>query len=96
MNLRIKEILKEKGLTIVSLSEKMGMHRVQLSGIIKGNPTIDTIEKIAQALDVPVTSLFENESEIYGVVIFRGRTYKIDSDQELKTFLNDYKALPLP
>lgn len=59
MELRIKEIIKEKGYTIKSLSEKMNINRVNLSNMINGNPTVETLEKIAIALDVPITELFE-------------------------------------
>ncbi|OAV68384.1 Helix-turn-helix domain protein [Bacteroidales bacterium Barb4] len=58
MPLRIKEILKEKKCTIQSLSEKMGVNRVSLNNSINGNPTVDTIEKIAIALEVDVSELF--------------------------------------
>lgn len=58
MELRIKEIIKEKGYTIKSLSEKMNINRVNLSNMINGNPTVETLEKIANALDVPITELF--------------------------------------
>ena len=59
MKLRIKEIIKEKGMTIQSLADKMGINRVNLSSSINGNPTIETLGKIASAIGVPVTDLFE-------------------------------------
>jgi len=92
MNLRVKEICKAKGMTIGDLAERMQMARESLSRAINGNPTLDTLEKIAQALDVPVASLFDVESELYGLLQFRGRTYKIDCDQALQTFLIDYTS----
>ena len=92
MNLRVKEICKEKGITIGDVAEIMQMARESLSRAINGNPTLDTLEKIAKALDVPVSSLFDVESELYGLVQFKGKTYKIDSDQALQTFLNDYQT----
>lgn len=92
MNLRVKEICKTRGLSIGDLAERMKMARESLSRAINGNPTLDTLEKIAQALDVPVSSLFDVETELYGLLQFRGKTYKIDNDQTLQTFLNDYKT----
>ncbi len=59
MDLRIKEVIKEKGMTIQSLADQMGINRVNLSSSINGNPTIDTLQKIADALNVPITELFE-------------------------------------
>ena len=59
MDLRIKEVIKEKGMTITELADKMGINRVNLSNMVNGNPTDETLNKIADALNVPVTELFE-------------------------------------
>ena len=59
MNLRIKEVIKEKGASIQELADKMGINRVTLSNIINGNSTIETLNKIADALCIPVTELFK-------------------------------------
>lgn len=59
MNLRIKEVIKEKGMTITELAEKMGINRVNLSNMVNGNPTVETLNKIADAIGCPVTELFE-------------------------------------
>ena len=56
--LKIKEVIKEKGYTVTSLAEKIGMAQVSLSRIINGNPTVETLEKIANALNVDVRDLF--------------------------------------
>ena len=60
MNLRIKEVCKQKGVTITQLAEeKLKIKQESLSRAINGNPTKDTLEKIAAALNVPITELFE-------------------------------------
>ena len=61
MEYRIKELLKERGLTLSQLSDKVSMKSANLSTALseKGNPTIDTLERIASALNVPVTELFD-------------------------------------
>ncbi|WP_455586702.1 helix-turn-helix domain-containing protein [Bacteroides sp.] len=38
----------------------MGITRVGLSQHINGNPSVEVLERIASALDVPVTELFEH------------------------------------
>lgn len=63
MGLRIKDVIKEKGLTIQSLADQMGINRVNLSSSINGNPTIETLGKIADALNVPVSDLFEQPQQ---------------------------------
>lgn len=59
MPLRIKDVIKEKGMTVNSLAEKMRINRVGLSNHINGNPSVEVLERIASALEVPVTELFE-------------------------------------
>lgn len=54
----IKDVIKEKGYTVTSLAKKIGMTQVSLSRIINGNPTVETLEKIASALEVEVRDLF--------------------------------------
>lgn len=57
--MRIKEISKENGMTISQLAEKMGMKQESLSRAINGNPTLETLTKIAEALNVPISELFD-------------------------------------
>ena len=59
MGLRIKEVIKENGTTITELADKMGINRVNLSNMINGNPTYETLENIATALGVNITELFD-------------------------------------
>ena len=56
--LKIKEVIKNKGYSVTSLAEKIGMTQVSLSRIINGNPTVETLKKIATALDVDIRDLF--------------------------------------
>ncbi len=59
MSLRVKEVCKEKGVTITQLAEMLGIKQESLSRAINGNPTLDTLQKIATALNVPVSALFD-------------------------------------
>lgn len=59
MNLRVKEVCKEKSITITQLAEILGIKQESLSRAINGNPTLDTLQKIATALNVPVSALFD-------------------------------------
>ena len=64
MILRIKEIAKQQGVTQKALAEKVGMSAFGLSKAIKGNPTVKTLDKIADALGVKVWDLFVQEKYI--------------------------------
>jgi transcriptional regulator with XRE-family HTH domain len=62
--LRVKEIAKEKGITIAIIANRMGIKAPALSRIINGgNTTTDTLQKIADALGVPIFDLFEQSAE---------------------------------
>lgn len=92
MALRIKEVLKKKGYTIQSLSEKMGVNRVSLTNSINGNPTVETLEKIASAIGVDVSELFVNES-VVGVIRAKGQTYQINSLNDIEQILEKIKDI---
>lgn len=60
IDLRIKDILHEKGITAKSLAESMGKAPQYLNSIINGGKgaSLNTLQEIAKALDVPMASLF--------------------------------------
>ena len=59
--LRLKTLRKEKGLSQEELAERSGLNRPYISGIEKGkrNVSIETVEKLSQALHVPLRDFFE-------------------------------------
>lgn len=63
--LRVTELMKMRGMTQTQLAEKMGITRVGLAKAITGNTTLSTMRKLADALDVPITSLFKDGEPIY-------------------------------
>ena len=90
MKLSVKEVCKEKGLTIQDLADKMEMKRESLSRAINGNPTLETLEKIANALEVDITELFAPSSSggIIGVIRIRDTNYNINSVSDLQNLVN--------
>lgn len=61
MRTRIKELFKEKGMTISAIAEHIGTTQTSLSRALgdNGNPTLETLEKIATALGVNISELFD-------------------------------------
>ena len=61
MRTRIKELCREKGMTISAIAEQIGTTQTRLSRALgdNGNPTLETLDKIANALNVHITELFE-------------------------------------
>ena len=55
----VKEILKDKKLTLNDLAQKLGVSRQALYLQINNNPRISTLQRIADALGVPVGQLFD-------------------------------------
>lgn len=86
MRFRILELCKEAGINQTELADKIGLSRVGLSKAINGNPTISTLEKIADALGVPVTELFEksNTGDIVGFVKVGDIVHEVKSVEDVK------------
>lgn len=63
--MRIKELLREKGITAKELASIIGMTETGLSIAMgeNGNPPLKRLEQIATALGVPVTELFNKPKE---------------------------------
>lgn len=86
--LRIKEIMQEKGITQKKLAEDIGVAEISLSRSLRGNPTLDTLERIATALNVPITELFSTDKqELFGHVEYKGVVHTIKSRSDLENLL---------
>lgn len=63
--MRIKELLKEKGLTQQELADKVGVSYQSMKQTLNApSVTTSTLEKIATALNVPMWQLFASPKEI--------------------------------
>lgn len=70
MELRIKEVIKENKFTVVALANTIGITQPNMSNIVNGKstPSLETLEKIAIALGVNITELFDQpKSNITGI-----------------------------
>lgn len=58
---RIRDLRKQKGYSQEQLADRADLHRTYIGAIERGeqNVSLDNIAKIAKALDVPVTKLFD-------------------------------------
>lgn len=65
---RIKELLKERGMSQKVLAEKLGMTEVGVSKIVNGTTSKDTMKQIAKILDVTIEDLYYKDR----VVKYRG------------------------
>lgn len=87
--LRVKEICKERGLTLKELAEKMKIVPETLTRAISdnANPTLSTLHKIAIALDMEIGELFVSSNttnRICGHIEVDGEVYSIKSVNDLE------------
>lgn len=63
--LKIKELLKEKGMTQVELSQRLGITPISLNQQLARNTfTLDRLEEIAEIFECRVTDLFETPYKV--------------------------------
>lgn len=87
MELRIKEILKTRGLNISQLASMVGLTQSNMSLILNGksNPQLNTLERIATTLEIPIQELLTApNTDVYGLVVYKGVTYRIDSVEAIQ------------
>lgn len=95
--MRIKEILKEKGITLSQLADNMGVSRQALSRQVAGKLLVEKAEEIASALNVPIWQLFVSPEEVAGggeFVAFvkdGNETYQANNLSELEKIAQEIK-----
>lgn len=70
--LRLKEVLKEKGVTGKELADMIGVTPASISNIIQGNsfPKPETLLNIANALNVDIRDLFNSTKSTTATPIY--------------------------
>lgn len=82
MTLRLREILKERKITIAQFAELSGISQSNLSNYMMGkvSPTLETLNKIADALNIELTSLFKNDEDIQVYAKYNDMTVEINKE----------------
>ena len=60
----VKSVIKQKGYTIEQVAEKMGVTRVTLTQNLSRNPTMNTLQRVADAIGCKVGEFFLDELDI--------------------------------
>ena len=63
MRLKIKEIIKEKGLTVAEVAGRMQIGPSALTQSINGNPSFKKLGEIAEAVGCSVSDLIDEEKD---------------------------------
>ena len=71
------------------LAQKMDMKPAYLSKLLAptGNPTIETLQKMAAALKVPVSVLLREKDYITGFLEINGKGYRIETWENVKALI---------
>lgn len=85
MNLRLKEILAQRGVTLKDFARLSGISQSNLSNYLNGNisPTLDTLKKIASFLNIDVSELFREKDDIELYAKHDGILYPINREDLL-------------
>ena len=83
--LRVKEILDERGIMMKDFADKIGITRETLTRSLKGNPQYSTLKAIADGLGLSVPELFKQQlkkDEVFGCLYMNGEPHIINSKEE--------------
>lgn len=82
MELRLKEILAQRGTTLKDFSASSGISQSNLSNYLNGNisPTLDTLKKIATNLNIDIVELFKEKDEVELYAKYDGVLYPISKN----------------
>ena len=80
----IKELCKRLGVSSRELANRLGVSPPTVSQYISGNPTAETLEAIAKALGVSISTLFQEDSSVSGFVKIGGTIHELRSVGDLE------------
>lgn len=66
VNVKLKEILEEKNITMYALAKKTGISEHNIANLTKGNTVsvrFDTLLKICEELDIEISDILEIEKD---------------------------------
>ena len=95
--LRVKEILKERGMKMYELAETMGIAPESLTRALQRNPQYSTLKTIANTLGLSVRDLFKGDdtqasnNEMRGCIFYNGEMHTFNNREEIEKFLTDNK-----
>lgn len=66
MDLKLKEILAQRGITLKDFAASSGISQSNLSNYLNGNisPTLDTLKKMSTTLNIELSELFKEKNDV--------------------------------
>lgn len=99
--MQITKVIKEHGLTISEVAERMGVNKSTLSTTIShGNMLVDTLRRIAQAVGCSISEFFADEEmeknkkesaskpDFTALIDLGGEMYRADSLSQLEAIIS--------
>ena len=84
----VRRICKERKITMKELAGKMDVDPAALTRALSGNCRYDTMQKMANALNVSLKSLFEPMNDVEGFIRIGEQVYQFNSREELDRLLS--------
>jgi len=69
MSLNIKKAIKKYGLEVREVAKRMGITPTGLSQHINGNPSVEVLERIANAIGCDISELFDKTKEDSNIIV---------------------------
>ena len=93
MELRLKEILAQRRITLKEFAFASGISQSNLSNYLNGNisPTLDTLNRIAENLGIEVTELFKEKDDVELYAKHDGILYPITKNDIINIIINKTK-----
>lgn len=96
--MNIKKTIKDKGYTISLVAEKMGINRVTLTNMVSGNPTYNTMSRVAEAIGCSVVDFFADErgnkdTDFAAFIRYKGIHYTADTLEEFLKQVEEIKTI---
>ena len=91
----IDRLCNERGWKRRNLAKAMGVKAESLSRSLNGQPRLDTIEKIAKALNVSNKSLFDDPVSVEGFVSVGGMVQRFNTREEFERIVESRPKLTL-
>lgn len=88
LSLNVRRIYKEQKIQLKELATKMSVVPAALTRALGGNARLDTMQKMATALEVSMKSIFEPIDGFEGFIRIGKQIFQFNSRSELLSLLN--------